>query len=212
MKTLQSKLQSLKKLGLPLLLTILGSVYFMSANAQHKDGVKVKNTTVQYQISKQTTDKDLEEIKKEINQEKVAVLEFSNIKRNDKGEIIAINTQFKDERGSSQSKSEYNSNGINPFNVAIHQNEQGYKYLQINNGTSTAMPYGKQQNNNLNAMSNLSEDALFAPDFMELMQAMQADMQRQQDMMEQMMQQVTNGNAQHQNKPIEQPKTKTQKK
>ncbi|MDR2222628.1 MAG: hypothetical protein LBE34_07790 [Flavobacteriaceae bacterium] len=213
MKTLQSNLQLLKKLAFPLVIAIMSSVFFVSVHAQQKESFKVKNTTVQYQISKETTDKDLEEIKKEINQEKVAVLEFSNIKRNNKGEIIALNTQFKDERGSSQSKSEYNSQGISPFSVAIHQNEQGYKYLQITNGTASALPLTNQQNARSNATPNLSEDAFFAPDFMELMQAMQTDMQRQQDMMQQMIQQVTNSSAQHQQqKSTEQPKNKTTKK
>lgn len=153
-------------------------------NAQEKESLKIKSTTVEYLINKNTKDNELEEIKKEVNDEKIANLAFSNIKRNDKGEIIAISTSFKDERGSSQQKSEYNSNGISDFTVKIHQNESGQRYLELgaksqqmfniaNDPQAGRALYSEQVNEDF-------ED-FFSQDFMQLLQGMQEDMKAQQE-------------------------------
>lgn len=165
------------------------------AQAQETENVKIKNTTIEYQIDKNTQDIDLEQIKQEVNDEKIATLNFSNIKRNDKGEIIAISTQFKDERGSSQQKTEYNSMGINPFSVVIHERENGEKYLEISNSVKNNLaqnnPYANfTMQQSLFDDDDSSTEDFFSQDFMQLMKTMQEDMQEQQETFIQMMQQA----------------------
>ncbi|TDS53343.1 hypothetical protein [Myroides indicus] len=163
--------------------------------AQERENIKIENTTIEYQINKNTRNTELEQIKKEVNDEKIAALDFSDIKRNDKGEIIAISTQFKDESGSSQQKTEYNSMGINPFSIVIYEREKGEKFLEISNGNKSNLsqnnPYANfmmQQfpfdNDNNNSSS---ANDYFSSDFMELIKSMQKDMRKQQETFIQMM-------------------------
>ncbi|WP_158210857.1 hypothetical protein [Myroides phaeus] len=150
-------------------------------NAQEQKDFKVKNTTIEYQINKNTKDSELEQIKKEVNDEKIANLVFSGVKRNNKGEMIAIKTQFKDERGSSQSKSEYNSMGINPFSVVIHHKDNGEKYLEIGGINPTASSAAFAQNPFGSMLQEQESESFFANDMMELMKSMQEDMRNQQE-------------------------------
>ncbi|WP_267739673.1 hypothetical protein [Myroides injenensis] len=175
------KFKSIFNAGIVSFLLILIST--LTINAQEKkNDFKVKNTTIEYQITKETKDNELEQIKKEVNDEKIAALNFSNIKRNDKGEIISINTMFKDERGSSQQKSEYNSMGINPFSIIIHEKENGYKYLEIGNAGNS--PFSNKSNFSMQSSmwgDDTEGDDFFATDFMDLMKSMQEDMKAQQE-------------------------------
>ncbi|MVX36085.1 hypothetical protein [Myroides sp. LoEW2-1] len=159
---------------------------------EKKNDFKVKSTTYEYKITKETKDTDLELIKKEVNDEKVATLNFSNIKRNDKGEIIAITTKFIDERGSSQQKSEYNSMGISPYSITIHENDKGDKYLEISTPNnpmfSNQSNFGMQSSMFGNSHAG-EQDSFFTSDIMEMMQSMQEDMQRQREEFMKMMQQ-----------------------
>lgn len=153
-------------------------------NAQEKESLKIKSTTVEYLINKDTKDNELEEIKKEVNNEKIANLTFSNIKRNDKGQIIAISTRFKDERGSSQQKSEYNSNGISDFTVKIHQSETGQRYLELGNKSNQTLNIANDPQAGRALYSqelNEEYEDFFAQDFMQLMKGMQEDMKVQQE-------------------------------
>ncbi|MCC9043932.1 hypothetical protein LNQ81_14730 [Myroides sp. M-43] len=158
-----------------------------SAIAQEKESLKIKSTTIEYHINKNTKDNELDEIKKEVNDQKVANLSFSNIKRNDKGEIISLKTQFKDERGSSQQKSEYNSNGISDFTVKIQENEAGYRYLELGSPSNQNRSYLNTANDPQSGRGLYSEQSdkeleeFFAQDFMQLMQSMQQDMKTQQE-------------------------------
>lgn len=171
-------------------------------NAQEQKDFKVKNTTIEYQINKNTKDSELEQIKKEVNDEKIANLIFSRIKRNDKGEMIAINTQFKDERGSSQSKTEYNSMGITPFSVIIHHKDDGNKYLEIggvNAAGFSSVKNGFMQNTMMNSDDNPAEEAFFGKDMMEMMESMQQDMREQHEAFMKIMQE--NQSQHHQEQP-----------
>lgn len=103
------------------------------AQAQDKTALKIKNTSFEYKIDKNTKDGDLEQIKNEINDEKIAKLEFSNLQRNEQGELISITTKFEDKNGSFQQSSQYSSMGITPFSVIIHEKENGHKYLELAN-------------------------------------------------------------------------------
>ncbi len=155
--------------------------------AQEKKQFTTKNKTFAYEISKETTADDLTAIEKEINAEKVATLHFSNVKRNEKNEIIGITTQFNDKRGSSQKKSEYNSQGIRPFAVKIHENAEGYKYLEIANSIeglakTTATP---SLNDLLSDESSDNFD-FGESDMMEMMKAMQESMQQQEELIKKM--------------------------
>lgn len=153
--------------------------------AQEKEQVTIKNKTLAYEITKETTASDLELIQKEINAEKIATLRFSDIKRNAQNEIIGITTQFKDERGSSQQKSEYNSQGIRPFSIKIHENTEGHKYLEIANTTqqlsfSNTESISSMPNffmNNKDTLTDFSQH-----DIREMMQSMQESMRQQQDL------------------------------
>lgn len=164
--------------------------------AQERENIKIENTTIEYQINKNTRNTELEQIKKEVNDEKIAALDFSDIKRNDKGEIIAISTQFKDERGSSQQKTEYNSMGINPFSIVIHERENGEKYLDISNGNKSNLaqnnPYANfiMQQSPFDNNNDSSAEDFFSSDFIELMKSMQEDMQKQQKTFIQIMEQA----------------------
>lgn len=166
------------------------SVFFISlhTHAQEKEQVTIKNKTFAYEITKETTAADLEQIQKEINAEKIAQLHFSNVKRNAKQEIIGLTTQFKDERGTSQKKSEYNSQGIRPFSVKIHENATGQKYLEIANA-STPFSTNNQTATNTPAITDLFDDSHeesdpFASDsMMDMMRAIQESMQQQQETM-----------------------------
>ncbi|MGG5507986.1 MULTISPECIES: hypothetical protein [unclassified Myroides] len=154
------------------------------AFAQEKEQFTIKNKTFAYEISKETTAADLAAIEKEINAEKVATLHFSNVKRNEKNEIIGITTQFKDERGSSQKKSEYNSQGIRPFAVKIHENTQGEKYLEITNDSKS---FTANTSTNVASFSDFFSDEstdslLEQSDIMEMMRTMQESMQQQEEM------------------------------
>lgn len=164
------------------------SVFFISLNthAQEKEQVTIKNKTVAYEITKETTAADLEQIQKEINAAKVANLRFSNVKRNANQEIISLTTQFNDERGTSQKKSEYNSQGIRPFSVKIHENAAGHKYLEIANTTA---PFST---NNQKATLTPSISDLFDDDnenidpfgndsMMDMMRTIQESMRQQQE-------------------------------
>ncbi|MEC4114896.1 hypothetical protein VSO92_12365 [Myroides pelagicus] len=160
------------------------------AHAQDKKNeVKIKNTTYQYTITKETKDTDLELIKKEVNNEKIANLVFSNIKRNDKGEIISITTKFKDKRGYSQSKSEYNSSGISPYAVKIHEKEDGVKYLEISAPGNDLFDANSSSFNIQSSMFNNTDEDFFSSDIMQMMRAMKEDMLLQQEHMKQMFQQ-----------------------
>ncbi|WP_010252456.1 hypothetical protein [Myroides injenensis] len=181
------KFKSIFNAGILSFLLILISTSTINAQ-EKKNDFKVKNTTIEYQITKETKDNELEQIKKEVNDEKIAALNFSNIKRNDKGEIIAINTMFKDERGSSQQKSEYNSMGINSFSIIIHEKENGYKYLEIGNSGNNLF----SNKSNFSMQSSMwgddaEGDDFFATDFMDLMKSMQEDMKMQQEAFMKMM-------------------------
>ncbi len=170
-------------------------------NAQEQKDFKVKNTTIEYQINKNTKDSELEQIKKEVNDEKIANLVFSGIQRNDKGEMIAINTQFKDERGSSQSKSEYNSMGINPFSVIIHHKDNGSKYLEIggvNAASFSSMKNGFMQSSMMGNDDNPAEEGFFGKDMMELMESMQQDMRTQHEAFMKIMQESQSQHKQEQ--------------
>lgn len=166
------------------------SVFFISlpTHAQEKEQVTIKNKTFAYEITKETTAADLEQIQNEINAEKVAHLRFSNVKRNDKQEIISLTTQFKDERGTSQKKSEYNSQGIRPFSVKIHENATGQKYLEIANAT---VPFSTNNPTTTNTPAitdffndDHKEDDPFGSDsMMDMMRAIQESMQQQQETM-----------------------------
>lgn len=182
-------------------------------NAQEQKDFKVKNTTVEYQINKNTKDSELEQIKKEVNDEKIANLVFSRIKRNDKEEMISINTQFKDERGSSQSKSEYNSMGINPFSIIIHHKDNGNKYLEIggvNAGDYSFTKNGFMQNSPMNNEDDQSGEGFFANDMMELMETMQEDMRAQHEAFMRIMQE--NQSKHHQESATQSSKKETKSK
>lgn len=167
---------------------VLAAVLFFSSstiNAQDKEGLNIKSTTIEYHISKNTKDSELDEIKKEVNNEKIANLTFSNIKRNAKGELISLKTSFKDQRGSSQQKSEYNSNGIADFTVKIHQNESGERYLELGNRTKPMLNTANDPHAERALYSEQANDEFeefFAQDFMQLMKGMQEDMKAQQEM------------------------------
>lgn len=159
--------------------------------AQEKEQVTIKNKTLAYEITKETTASDLDMIQKEINAEKIADLKFSNVKRNAKNEIIGLTTQFKDERGSSQKKSEYNSQGIRPFAVKIHENAEGYKYLEIANTTPGLAAKQTTSTPSLNdLLSNESSDHFDfgESDIMEMMKAMQESMQQQEELIQKLLQ------------------------
>ncbi|MEK6450486.1 MULTISPECIES: hypothetical protein [unclassified Myroides] len=184
-------------------------------NAQEQKDFKVKNTTIEYQINKNTKDSELEQIKKEVNDEKIANLVFSGVKRNNKGEMIAIKTQFKDERGSSQSKSEYNSMGINPFSVVIHHKDNGEKYLEIG-GINPTSSFGSQaafmQNPFGSMLQEQESESFFANDMMELMKSMQEDMRNQQESFMKLMEGMHKENDTATDKTKEAVKTKESKK
>lgn len=160
--------------------------------AQENEQVTIKNKTFAYEITKETTASDLDLIQKEINAEKIAHLKFSAIKRNAKNEIIGLTTQFKDERGSSQKKSEYNSQGIRPFAVKIHENADGYKYLEIAHPTSSTTSNTKS-NPAGDFFSDAKEDDFDfgESNIMEMMKAMQESMQQQQELMQKLLQEDT---------------------
>lgn len=151
--------------------------------AQEKEQVTIKNKTLAYEITKETTDSYIELIQKEINAEKIANLRFSNLKRNAQNEIIGITTQFEDERGTSQQKSEYNSQGIRPFSLRIHENTEGDKYLEIAN---TSQQFSFSNAESTPAISDFfthdkdAETDLKADNLTELMQSIQESMQEQQ--------------------------------
>lgn len=172
-------LQSKALLCTAILFSVISGV-----NAQEKESLKIKSTTVEYLINKDTKDNELDEIKKEVNNEKIANLTFSNIKRNDKGQIIAISTGFKDERGSSQQKSEYNSNGINDFTVKIHQNEAGQRYLELGTKSYQMLNTANDPQAGRGLYSqqiNEEYEDFFSQDFMQLLKGMQEDMKAQQE-------------------------------
>lgn len=200
------------KLSFLFAFTLLGLTV---VNAQEQKDFKVKNTTIEYQINKNTKDSELEQIKKEVNDEKIANLVFSGIKRNNKGEMIAIKTQFKDERGSSQSKSEYNSMGINPFSVIIHHKDNGEKFLEIG-GINPTSSFGSQaafmQNPFGSMLQEHESESFFANDMMELMKSMQEDMRNQQESFMKLMEGMHKENDTATDKTKEAVKTKESKK
>ena len=162
----------------------------IASYAQEKEQFTIKNKTFAYEITKETTAADLAAIEKEINAEKVASLRFSDVKRNAQNEIVGITTQFNDERGSSQKKSEYNSQGIRPFAVKIHENAKGDKHLEI---TNDGQPFGGNTTNTSSFISELfsneSTDTLdFGQnDIMNMMRSMQESMRKQQELMQKIM-------------------------
>ncbi len=160
------------------------------ANTKEQDGFKVRNSFTSFLITKNTTDAELEKIKKEVNEEKIADIVFSEIKRNSNDEIVAITTKFKDERGFSQCKSEYNSMGITPVTIIIHEISDGSKYLEISS-TATDGLFNKGNFSILSSMwgddnGNMSEFFL-EEDFVEIMNSMIENMQKQQEFFMKMM-------------------------
>ena len=128
-KTTSKLIRCYTLLFLLLAATNLSVIYAQEANSD--TSLVIKNSKLEYNINKLTTDEALETIKKEINERNVALLNFSEVHRNERGELISITTSFKDNRNNRQKKSEYNSSGISPFSVIIHENEQGNRYLEI---------------------------------------------------------------------------------
>lgn len=160
------------------------------ANTKEQNSFKVKNSTTGFLVTKNTTDAELEQIKKEVNDEKIADIVFSEVKRNSKDEIIAITTKFKDERGFSQCKSEYNSIGISPLTIIIHEIDNGSKYLEICSSTTDGL-YNKGNFSILSSMwgddnGDMSE-FFFEKDFEEIMNSMIQNMQKQQEFFMKMM-------------------------
>lgn len=194
MNTFERLFNSIKTISVQTLsICLLLILVTTSTTAQEKESLNIKSTTIEYHINKNTKDTELELIKKEVNDQKVANLTFSNIKRNDKGEIISLKTQFKDERGSSQQKSEFNSNGITDFTVKINENEAGYRYLELGSASNQNRQYINTANDPQAARGLYSEQSnkeledFFAQDFMQIMQTMQQDMKAQQEAFMKMM-------------------------
>lgn len=163
---------------------------YLIANKKEHNGYKVKNTTTGFSVTKNTTDAELEKITKEVNDQKIADIVFSEVKRNSKDEIIAITTKFKDERGFSQCKSEYNSMGISPETIVIHEIDDGSKYLEICSSTTDGL-YNKGNFSILSSMwgddnGDMSE-FFFEKDFEESMNSMLENMQKQQELFIKMM-------------------------
>ncbi|AJH15013.1 hypothetical protein [Myroides profundi] len=188
---------------------VLAAVLFFSSstiNAQDKEGLNIKSTTIEYHISKNTKDSELDEIKKEVNNEKIANLTFSNIKRNAKGELISLKTSFKDGRGSSQQKSEYNSNGIADFTVKIHQNESGERYLELGNRSNSVLNIAKDPHAGRALYSDELDkeyEEFFAQDFMQLMKGIQEDMKAQQDLFLNLLREHEEANTKEKSDPKE---------
>lgn len=161
-----------------IMLTLITSIVPYTILAQEK----YATNTVKYPISKLTTDIDLQHIKEEINNENIAQLSFSKIQRNKSGELIGIKTQFKDNNGYSQVNSQYRSDGISPFFLVINSNEKEKTYLSIENDViSTAY----RQSHDLSD-EYIEDEATSVEDMMKMIKE---DMQKQQEMIEQLMKQ-----------------------
>ncbi|MGQ8869106.1 hypothetical protein [Myroides sp. TSA_177.3] len=192
MKIVTTSTQTWKKATFASLLSFGLLFTSFTTLAQEKEQVTIKNKTLAYEITKETTASDLDMIQKEINAENIAKLKFSNVKRNAKNEIIGLTTQFNDERGTSQKKSEYNSQGIRPFSVKIHENADGYKYLEIAQ-TNTAFATKNATSNPLlnDLFSDELEDDMSSDNMMEMMKSMQESMQQQQELIQKLLQEET---------------------
>ncbi|WHT39622.1 hypothetical protein QNH98_02680 [Myroides sp. mNGS23_01] len=189
MKIVITRTQTWKKATFASLLSFGLLFTSFTALAQEKEQVTIKNKTLAYEITKETTASDLDQIQKEINAEKIAKLKFSDVKRNAKNEIIGLTTQFNDERGTSQKKSEYNSQGIRPFSVKIHENADGYKYLEIAQGNASFTAKNTTSTPSLNDFfSDELEDDFSSNTMMEMMKTMQESMQQQQELIQKLLQ------------------------
>ncbi len=82
-------------------------------------------TAVQIVIDKNSTPKTLENDTKFLKEKKQITLDFSDINRNDKGEIIAISSSFKTAYGNSGSYSASNTKPIQPFSFKVEFDANG---------------------------------------------------------------------------------------
>lgn len=132
-KKQSSKLNSWKYAIVAPLLVAFMVLFQVEVNAQVKKAeskVTSSSFKVALEVTKDSKDDELNAEKEFFKKEFDAELEFSNIKRNDKGEITAIKATLK-------SPGEYvvyqvsGKSPIKTFNVEIEQNESGEKNMRI---------------------------------------------------------------------------------
>ena len=144
----KSKSKKRNQLKLILVLPLL-AFFIMSFNTKtiYVETVEEDNQTtnsgeaIEIIFTKNTSDEDLEQIKKEL-QSKGITFTYKNVKRNSDGEIIAIHTEFK----SADNSSNYNisgENGIKPFHFkssddSFSVGSLDYKFINENTKTKSS--------------------------------------------------------------------------
>jgi hypothetical protein len=88
---------------------------------KHEDGNDSFNKTILYFVSKKTSDSMLEDYKREIKAQGIAV-KYSKLKRNSEGKIIQIKISIKDESGNETSATFEDTNGIKTIRFGKSEN------------------------------------------------------------------------------------------
>ncbi len=87
---------------------------YVEASVEDTTTSEQDNETIEIIITKNTSDADLEVIKKDLSAKGITFT-YKNIKRNNDGEIMAISTEFKSEKSNANYAIEGDDNGIKPF-------------------------------------------------------------------------------------------------
>lgn len=133
MKTTPKRITTGLTKNIVALLIFVCSFSFSTANAQQIDPDK----TVKYNITKNTSDPELGDIAKNVNNENIGKLTFSKTKRNKQGELINLDMVFHDKDGGSLHKNQYNSEGIAAVDILLYENLEGERSLEIENTSNS---------------------------------------------------------------------------
>ena len=158
-KKQSSKLNSWKYAIVAPILVAFMVLFQVEVNAQVKKGeskVTSSKLKVALEVTKDSKDDELNAEKDFFKEEFDAELEFSDIKRNDKGEITAIKAVLK----SPGESTVYQVSGTSPiktFNVEIEQDDNGEKnmYIGLANNSASAhnnVLHGKAQGHGTNSI------------------------------------------------------------
>lgn len=133
MKTTPKRIITSLNKNILAILILFCSFSFSTAKAQQID----PNKTIKYSITKNTSDPELGDIAKNVNNENIGKLTFSKTKRNKQGELINLDMMFHDQEGESLHKNQSNSEGINSVNIFLYESLEGERYIEIENAPNS---------------------------------------------------------------------------
>ena len=109
-------------------------------------------------INKNTSDNKLKEIAETVKTESDVDIKFKNVKRNNKEEIIAISTYFKNQKGTKGNHIIVSDEPIKPFYINIQKDKKGRMSINLGNDNRIALNENEDNSNSDYAYQDNSDD------------------------------------------------------